>query len=434
MSETLLVLADGQRMGQVEAKGRRLNFVYDSEWMASPRAYPLSLSMPLVVPEHGHRVVEAFLWGLLPDNDTTLSRWGRKFQVSPRNPFKLISHVGEDCAGAVQFVRPDRSAGLLSRSKAPRVRWLTENEVAERMQWLVEDASATRAAGDEGQFSLAGAQPKTAFIHDPDTKRWGVPRGRTPTTHILKPATGEFEGFTQNEHFCLRLAASLGLPATQSWIEDFGGLPVIVIERYDRVVKRGRAHRLHQEDVCQAMGIRPQSKYQNQGGPSPKDVAELLWDQAVQARADVLHFADALVFNWLIAGTDAHAKNYSILLSGNSAARLAPLYDMASSIPYAKQIDPRKAKLAMKIGNHYRIREVTRRDWDRCARELRLRPDHLNERIESMMARLPEVALAVASDMDNEGLTHPVVASLTDRLPAWINKQREQLSRRQSKA
>ena len=197
MSEQLLVLADGRRMGCVEARGQRLTFIYDTDWLSSPNPYPLSLSMPLVVPEHGHRVVEAFLWGLLPDKGTTLMRWGQKFQVSPRNPFKLISHVGEDCAGAVQFVRPERWTDLLAESKAPRVHWLTKKELSERLRLLVEDASATSTARDEGQFSLAGAQPKTAFLFDPDTKRWGVPRGRTPTTHILKPATGEFEGFTQ---------------------------------------------------------------------------------------------------------------------------------------------------------------------------------------------------------------------------------------------
>ena len=48
------------------------------------------------------------LWGLLPDNERVLDRWAKKFQVSARNVFALISHVGEDCAGAVQFVTPDR--------------------------------------------------------------------------------------------------------------------------------------------------------------------------------------------------------------------------------------------------------------------------------------------------------------------------------------
>jgi hypothetical protein len=64
--------------------------------------------MPLGSTEHGHARIEAFLWGLLPDNDRVLENWGRRFQVSPRNVFRLITHVGEDCAGAVQFVRAER--------------------------------------------------------------------------------------------------------------------------------------------------------------------------------------------------------------------------------------------------------------------------------------------------------------------------------------
>jgi len=433
MTEELVVLADGRRMGIIKAKGQRLTFGYDSKWMAYPEAYPLSLSMPLVTTEHGHRVVEAFLWGLLPDNETILSRWGQKFQVSPRNPFKLISYVGEDCAGAVQFARPERAPDLLSAPKSPHVQWLTQKDVAERMRLLVEDSSVTRAARDEGQFSLAGAQPKTAFFFDAKTNRWGVPGGRTPTTHILKPATGEFEGFTQNEHFCLRLAKGLGLATTKSWVENFGGIPVIVVERFDRATRGGRVHRLHQEDVCQALGARPQAKYQNQGGPSPKAIAELLWDNSTESRRDVLSFADALIFNWLLGGTDAHAKNYSLLLAKNSVSRLAPLYDLASSIPYPRQIDPRKAKLAMKIGHHYRIREISRRDWHRCARELRLRTSDIDERIESMMARIPDVAADIASEMDRAGLTHPVVTLLADHLPARMKSLHTQLSKRESK-
>jgi len=134
-----------------------------------------------------------------------------------------------------------------------------------------------------------------------------------------------------------------------------------------------------------------------------------------------------------VEGTDAHAKNYSLLLSASPAARLAPLYDLASSIPYARQIDPRKAKLAMKIGRHYRIREVSRRDWDRCARELRLRPNDLHERIDSMIERLPEFARAIADDMGRRKLVHRTVTSLVDSLPAWISKQKEQLSKTKSK-
>lgn len=50
-------------------------------------------------------------------------------------------------------------------------------------------------------------------------------------------------------------------------------------------------------------------------------MAELLWDHSAQASADFRPFADAFIFNWLVAGTDANAKNYSFLLSVNSAAQ-----------------------------------------------------------------------------------------------------------------
>ena len=67
--------------------------------------------------------------------------------------------------------------------------------------------------------------------------------------------------------------------------------------------------------------LRPHGKYRSQGAPSPRDVAELLWDHSAQASADFRPFADAFIFNWLVAGTDAHAKNCSFLLSVNSAAQ-----------------------------------------------------------------------------------------------------------------
>ncbi len=206
MKDMLIALADGKRMGQVAIHGGRLSFRYDLEWQTAGQSFPLSFSMPLAVAEHGHRVTEAFLWGLLPDNDSVLERWGRRFQVSTRNPFRLLEHVGEDCAGAVQFVRPERVDQLLGVENAASVRWLDEEELTARITAVVEDASATRLGGDTGQFSLAGAQPKTALYFDSKTERWGVPEGRTPTTHILKPATGVGGHFKMHHLWSLQSA------------------------------------------------------------------------------------------------------------------------------------------------------------------------------------------------------------------------------------
>ena len=204
MTNELVALLAGNEIGRVRNDARgRLTFVYDNNWRGTRGAYPLSLSMPLAAEEHGPAVVQAFLWGLLPDNERVLDRWAKKFQVSARNVFALISHVGEDCAGAIQFVRPDRLEALKS-GKGDIVEWLDEPAIAKRLQTLREDHAAWRLPRDTGQFSLAGAQPKTALLLQKG--RWGVPSGRIPTTHILKPPTGHFDGHAENEHLCLLLA------------------------------------------------------------------------------------------------------------------------------------------------------------------------------------------------------------------------------------
>lgn len=414
MIRELVALINGEEIGRVHRDKRgRFAFVYAEAWREAAGAHPLSLSMPLAAAEHGHAVTEAFLWGLLPDNAAILDRWGRRFHVSPRNPFALISHVGEDCPGAVQFVQPERVDAFLA-DDAGGVEWVDEHGVAERLRLLKADPSAWRAPHDTGQFSLAGAQPKTALLFDQE--RWGVPSGRTPTTHILKPPTGEFDGYLENEHFCLNLARRLGMPTATSRILRFEDELAIVIERYDRQRTEDDILRVHQEDACQALGIPPMRKYENEGGPGAKSIVELLRTHSSNRAADVATFLDALAFNWLAAGTDAHAKNYALLIAGGRV-RLAPLYDLASALPY-DDMQFQKLKLAMKIGPDYRLRDIGPPEWRRLAKDLRLDSEELIARLTELAARLPDEAATVRERLRAEGLTHDVTARLHDRLSA----------------
>ena len=413
MTNRLIALLAGREVGTVHYKNARLSFVYNDTWRADPNAYPLSLSMPLASAEHGHARIEAFLWGLLPDNDRVLENWGKRFQVSPRNVFRLIAHVGEDCAGAVQFVRPERLEALQADTASKEVKWLTEDDVAERLRALRADHSAWRSAQDTGQFSLAGAQPKTALLFE--RKRWGVPSGRVPTTHILKPPTGEWDGHAENEHYSLQLARAAGLIVPNSTVQHFGDEIAIVIDRYDRVRSEGRWSRIHQEDMCQALGIHPTRKYENDGGPGARTIAELLREQSSNSEEDVRSFVDAIIFNWLIAGTDAHAKNYALLLGGGGAVRLAPFYDLASILPY-QTIDLQKAKLAMKIGGEYRLRYIGLRNWQKFAVEMHLDEGLLMDRIRAMAALLPDHAAPIQKELETSGLSHRTITRLTQRL------------------
>ncbi|MGA8610516.1 MAG: type II toxin-antitoxin system HipA family toxin [Xanthobacteraceae bacterium] len=384
----LMAIINGREIGRVERDTRgRLALTYAEDWRQAPGAYSLSFTMPLASAQHGHKPIETFLWNLLPDNDAVLQRWARQFQVSARNPFALLSHVGEDCAGAVQFVRPNRLDAVLGPAPSP-VEWIDEVGIAERLRALRADHTAWRAPSDAGQFSLAGAQPKTALLFEDGT--WGVPSGRVPTTHILKPPTGEFDGHAENEHFCIQLASALGLITARSEVRWFGDEVAIVIKRYDRQRTPSGILRVHQEDFCQALSVHPSRKYENEGGPGARASVELLRTFSDRPQEDVERFLDALIFNWLIGGTDAHAKNYSLLIGVEGRARLAPLYDVASILPYG--FDLQKLRFAMKIGGAYRLREISARQWTKLAAELRLKPDALLERIRTMAARLPDHA------------------------------------------
>jgi serine/threonine-protein kinase HipA len=370
--------------------------------------------MPLALERHGNDRIDPFLWGLLPDNEIVLGQWANRFHVSARNAFGLIGAVGEDCAGAVQFVRPERLETILGQ-EPPEIEWLDEAAVARRLRTLREDHSAWRVPRDTGQFSLAGAQPKTALLFDND--RWGVPSGRVPTTHIFKPPSGDFDGHTENEHFCLELARSLGLPVVNSRIMRFQDEIAIVVERYDRIRTEQGFRRIHQEDFCQALAIPPTSKYQNDGGPGINDIVDLLRTYSGNAAEDVGTFMDAIIFNWLIVGTDAHSKNYALLIGARGRVRLAPLYDIASVLPY-HDINLQRVKLSMKLGDEYRFRNIRRRHWQRTAKELRLDPEALITRVTDFATQMPDHVADIQRRIAEEGINHPLVPRLTERLIA----------------
>jgi serine/threonine-protein kinase HipA len=313
----------------------------------------------------------------------------------------------------VQFVRPER-VDALRRASPADIDWLTEAMIAERLRALRADHGAWRLPRDTGQFSLAGAQPKTALLFL--NGRWGLPSGRVPTTHILKPPTGEFDGHAENEHFCLELARALGFAVPNSRVMRFEDQIAIVVERYDRVqVARAAFQRIHQEDICQALAIPPTRKYESEGGPGVRQTVELLRTYSTKSEEDIETFLDAVALNWLIAGTDAHAKNYAVLIGAGGSVRLAPLYDLASVLPYP-DFDLRRVRMAMKIGGEYRLHDIGLRQWQKLAKEVRRDADSVIARVGALAdlvsARIPEVIQQLAG----EGLKHPILARLSKGL------------------
>lgn len=341
----------GQHAGVLtQSSSGSLSFRY----LEGYRGAPLSSSMPLSTRVYRDKAVLPYLWGLLPEDPAVRKRIAAEEGVSHNNPFALLGVIGLDCPGAVQFCSRDASV-LREEALVP----VGDREIARRLA-LGRGADGSGWLTQNEHWSLGGQQSKFALRRQDG--KWFSCEGAAATTHIFKSGVRGLAHQALNEFVCMRAAAGLGINAAQVEYTEFEGdqgvEPAIIIERYDRRADAdGHVVRLHQEDLCQALGCLPDNKYTMYGGPSVFDVLQLLSSTGATAQESVVGFLQMLFFNYLIAGTDAHAKNYSIILSADGSRRLAPMYDVASIAPYVDRAQWRvkPPKLVMSIGGENRV-------------------------------------------------------------------------------
>lgn len=163
-------------------------------------------------------------------------------------------------------------------------------------------------------------------------------------------------------------------PAVPTSIARFGDQTVLVVERFGREwMDKGKwIVRLPQEDLCQALGVPPDRKYEQHGGPGMQDCLQLL--AGSRDKGDRAFFLLAQLTFFLLAAPDGHAKNFSIHLQRGDAYEMTPLYDVLSMWPCFgdgnNQFKRRKAGLAMAIRSrnaHYHFHTIQARHWKRLA-------------------------------------------------------------------
>jgi serine/threonine-protein kinase HipA len=402
----LVVLLDRVIVGSlVPLRGSHLyRFRYTKAWLGDPDAYPVSLALPLAAPEHQGVAVRHWLRSLLPDNETRLQEIEAEFGASRDDPYAMLAHVGEDCVGAVQFAAPERAAQIASGAAEAGIEWLDDASLETLLREVAARSSPDRRVVRTGQFSLPGALGKVALVWDEREGRWGRPSGQRASTHILKPPLAGVAGHNENEHFCLRLAREAGLRAASSRVLRFGEQQAISVERYDRRTDaRGGVHRLHQEDMSQALGLDPALKYAAEGVAGIREIVRLLRDYAAPGSAD--EFVLGVGFAWITAGTDAHLRNFSLLIEPGENGRLAPLYDLSSALGLGlKPRRLRELRMAMAIGGHTALDQIGRDAWVREAAGSRL-PREVPARVAALAVRVADAAPTVAERLiDEEGL------------------------------
>lgn len=382
----LTVIIAGQVAGHVEQhESGQLTFAYKPDYQGAP----LSISMPIGNRVYGDKQVRPYLFGLLPDDDRVRRNTGLEYGVSGNNPFALLTHIGLDCPGAVQFCPPDKVDEALTRPSSTTP--ISDADIAARLR-IGRTRSDLAWAMPTEHWSLGGQQSKFALrLVD---GAWHSCQGAAATTHIFKCGISHLKYQALNEYVSMKLADACTIPSAKVAYKVFEDEPAIIVTRYDRFADaEGEIERFHQEDFCQALGVLPENKYPEYGGPAAIDIIGLLKQTGRFANANLMQFAAMLFFNYLVGAPDAHAKNYSLLIAGNGDMRLAPLYDVASVLPYR---DPRKTyKLAMSIGGENRIGFVTRNAIERFAASADLPTEECVQLMAALARMIPERFAAV---------------------------------------
>ena len=397
MAGTLDVFLSERLVGRLEQDDSgSLGFSYTEAWLGDEGAVPLSISLPLRREPYRRKQCRPFFAGLLPE-ETSRELIAKAFGVSDKNDFALLERIGGECAGAVSLMPP----GELPMAGTASYRGLSPDELAGNMAEL---PRRPLLAGQDGvRLSLAGAQGKLAIAIFGGG--FFLPLHGSPSTHILKPQGPHFEGLVENEFFCMRLAALAGLEVAPIEIGTAGAVRFLQVARYDRRPLDGdHLERLHQEDFCQALGIPPELKYQQEGGPNLRKCFELVRAVSSVPGPDVLRLFDAVVFNHLIGNNDAHGKNFSILHDAG-AARLAPLYDLVCTQAYPELA----AESAMKIGDERKPGRIDGKNWLKFFNDAGVSPAAAKRRLRALAGHVSELVREMDDTSPGWNLVSPAV-------------------------
>jgi len=402
MAARLAIWLYGRPVAVVEKERKnRLRLSYTENALATYEGGTplLSLGFPLTRDRYPNGVTRAFLDGLLPEGEPRLAI-AADFNLAASDVFGLLAALGRDCAGAIVVQPEDDPPPPLPTTLSAEP--LSADDLGELVANL---RSAPLGIRRNVRLSLAGVQEKLLLTRMPGGA-WGRPVEGTPSTHILKPEIENFKNTVENEAFCMRIAKHLGLPVARVETILVDERPVLVVERYDRIVDSdGTVHRVHQEDFCQALGLRPDRKYEQDAGPTLVRVARVLQDVADPSAVETL--LRALTLNIVVGNCDAHGKNFSLLHTESGVLSLAPLYDLLSTRLY-----PLDDKLAMYVDSVQKADRVTAARIANEATRWGLSRKRVEGIIDELVARLPAAITAAAHE--TEGLS-PELKELVEK-------------------
>ncbi len=318
-------------------------FAYDPKMIdeLGPGSGLLSNALPVRAEPFSAEATRAYVEGLLPEGPRR-DRMGRELGIDSSDGYLLLAEIGEDCPGAVSFVPQGKE---VVRRGPDEIAWLGEEELAELLK-PPPPAYFTDETPQRMRAALPGIRHKLSLVHDEENDRWGWPEAGVPSTHVIKPDTGEFPGMIANEMFCMTIFRQIGLPVARASVQEIAGRRCLVSPRYDRVGKGRQVRRVHCESFVQALGISPYAAEETEEGEAPLFAEASGLINAVGRGDDIVNLLTIAFCNYMVGNGDAHGRNF-VMIDREKASledpgkrmRIAPLTDIASTAVYDDPIN-----------------------------------------------------------------------------------------------
>jgi serine/threonine-protein kinase HipA len=378
---------DGTLMGYLrEYKDGVLALAYDQSWLTHSSASPVTHELPLKEYEHTDHRVFAYLDNLLPEKNLR-DFIARVEGIASTNVFGLLQRFGGELGSALSFLLPGKTPLKPARYLPVSIDTLRE--------WFTTSRGIPLDTNQPVRMLLSGSNDKTPVFIDMNGQM-SVPIDTAPSSHIIKPTLGYQSHALQtavNEALVMMLAKAVQLNVPD--VKYSPELDAVVINRYDRKVMSDQTVlRVHQNDLCQVMGIPAKDKYEAVGGPSLTGCIGTIMQRSSQPTIDKMHMIEWVIFNLAVGNMDVHAKKLS-LLSAQGRVWLAPFYNLSCTTVYPKL----SRRFAFKIGGENHPELITKYHWDRFAMNIAVRPDLITSIKTDMCERIRTALPAVCATL-----------------------------------
>ena len=380
MQRQLEVSINDTAVGILNENNGIWTFTYSAEWLSSDGAFPLSNHLPLQTAPHSDngtiRHVQWFFDNLLPEEGAR-SVLAKSEKVDKDDAFALLERVGSESAGAITLLQPGER--FTTRDSI----CVDNEDLASRIANL---PKAPLNNTKRKKMSLAGAQNKMLICVDESGQRF-EPVGSMPSSHILKPEHSQPDEFwftVRNEYTVMQLAKQCGLEVSDVAI-DYVPAPVYLVKRFDRSGHYPDQVRKHMLDGCQMLGLSPYAKYRQSSLENLMVLVNVTREKVKTAE----RLFKWVLFNVLVGNSDAHLKNLSFeILPGE--VRLAPHYDLLSTIIYMTPHQAMDEELSQPIGNATRYGDITHQSILELAKAFRIPPNRALKEVQRQVRVLTE--------------------------------------------